>query len=234
MEMKHAFRRGKPVVLLVLVLILLSIGSEAGLSGLEPRVSVDDPSLTPSSNIMLAGDTKKESENPRPPSGPHRTFEFWFDIKISPDKTKKGIEFPPPGFQTTSETAELRYLILGSVDQRMALLLRLTDKAKARQINPRGFADYLYALQVRGSLEYLTLDERIFNLLIELFLYEIGEISGGQLKAYLQKLKYPSYRQDPEVENFNYLIYLLENNVFTSGETIDSLILLRHSLDADY
>ncbi|HBL37293.1 MAG TPA: hypothetical protein DDZ55_10845, partial [Firmicutes bacterium] len=106
------------------------------------------------------------------------------------------------------------------------MIIRLTDKAKERRIDPERFADYLTSQQIpfRG---YLSLSDRINNLLLELCLYDLGKVSRNNFFSYLQRIRISSYQFSSEENTFNYIIDLLENYIFSPTEAIDSLFLLK-------
>ncbi|NLW55683.1 MAG: hypothetical protein GX050_03525 [Firmicutes bacterium] len=174
-----------------------------------------------------------EINKPLPPPGqssssPNKFFHFWFQIN-PPGQSKKDFDFRPPTStpKDPSELSELRYLVLGSIDPETALILRLTEKAKQRMIEPSRFGDYLRSQQVslRG---YLSLSNRIHNLILELCLLDLGRISRSEFTNYLRQIRVNAYHLSTEENTFNYLIDLIENNLFSPTEAIDCLILLKH------
>ncbi|MBA2132637.1 hypothetical protein [Capillibacterium thermochitinicola] len=160
-------------------------------------------------------------------SSSEQFFRFWFEI-TPPSQSKKDFEFRPPSSppKAPSDPQELRYLMLGSIDPELALIIRLTDKAKERRIDPNRFADYLAAQQLPFR-NYLSLHDRINNLVLELCLYDLGKVSRNNLVSYMQRLRFTSYLLSSEENTFNYIIELIENNIFSTTEAIDSLILLK-------
>ena len=174
-----------------------------------------------------------EINKPVPPpsqSSSTKFFQFWFQIYPS-GQSKKDFDFRPPTStpKSPSELSELRYLYLGSIDPEITLILRLTEKAKERMIDPYRFADYLYSQQVsiRG---YLSLNDRIYNLILELCLLDLGRVSRTEFANYLRQIRISSYRLSPEEDTFYYLIDLIENNLFSTIEAIDCLILLKQDV----
>lgn len=193
-------------------------------------------------SLILAGDgialadsqSSKDVEINLPSSSSktdsEQSFRFWFQITPSVP-SKKDFDFRPPTNvpKAPSEVAELRYLYLGSIDPDLALIIRLTDKAKERRIDPERFADYLTSQQIpfRG---YLSLSDRINNLLLELCLYDLGKVSRNNFFSYLQRIRISSYQFSSEENTFNYIIDLLENYIFSPTEAIDSLFLLKKNV----
>ncbi|NLM36565.1 MAG: hypothetical protein GX202_00370 [Firmicutes bacterium] len=166
------------------------------------------------------------------PSSPGQTsseqfLRFWFDIN-PPGQSKKDLDFRPPSTppKAPGELQEIRYLLLGNIDPELALVVRLTDKAKERRIDPNRFANYLTAQQL-SYRNHLSLHDRINNLVLEFCLYELGKVSRNNLLDYIQRHRFSSYLLSPEENTFNYLIELIENNIFSPTEAIDSLILLK-------
>ncbi len=154
-------------------------------------------------------------------------FQFWFQL-TPPGQSKKDFEFRPPSStpKSPSELSELRYLCLGTIDQELALIVRLTDKAKERRIDPVRFADYLYSQQV-SARSYLSLSDRINNLILELCIFDLGQVSRSEFLNFLRQIRIASYRLSPEENTFNYIVDLIENYLFSTTEAIDCLILLK-------
>jgi hypothetical protein len=179
--------------------------------------------------IALASQSSKDVEIPSSssPTSPKQSFRFWFQI-TPPGPSKKDFDFRPPTSvpKAPSELTELRYLFLGNIDPDLALLLRLTDKAKERQIDPERFANYLVSQQIPFH-GYLSLDDRINNLIIELCLYDLGKVSRNNFFSYLQRIRVTSYQFSSAENTFNYILDLLENYIFSPPEAIDSLFLLK-------
>ncbi|NLY90964.1 MAG: hypothetical protein GX081_05095 [Firmicutes bacterium] len=157
-------------------------------------------------------------------------FSFWFQIN-PPSQSKKDFNFRPPTSapKTPDQLQTLRYLMLGEIDPDLALIIRLTDKAKERRIDPARFADYLASQQV-PTWSQLSLTDRIHNLVLELCIYDLGQESRSDFFNYLQKIRVSTYRLSTEEDTFNYIIDLLENNIFTPIEAIDCLFLLKQEV----
>ena len=182
--------------------------------------------------VVVASSQSSKDVEVKPPSSPGQTsseqfFRFWFEI-TPPGQSKKDFDFRPPTTppKSPSELQEIRYLLLGNIDPELALIIRLTDKAKERRIDPNRFADYLAAQQIPFR-SYLSLHDRINNLVLELCLYDLGKVSRNNFFNYLQRIRFSSYRLSPEENTFNYIIELIENNIFSTTEAVDSLILLK-------
>jgi len=190
--------------------------------------------LSPSAVVSADSQSSKDVEITLPSSSSQKDsehyFSFWFQIN-PPNQSKKDFNFKPPTSAPKSpdQLQELRYLILGNIDPDLALIIRLTDKAKERRIDPERFADYLVAQQVpfRG---YLSLSNRINNLVLELCLYDLGKVSRSSFFNYLSRIRISSYRLSPTENTFNYIIDLIENYIFSNTEAIDSLILLKQEV----
>ncbi|NLC53337.1 MAG: hypothetical protein GX770_05165 [Firmicutes bacterium] len=182
--------------------------------------------------VAVANNQSSKDLEVKPPSPPEQTsseqfLRFWFQI-TPPGQSKKDFDFRPPTTPPKSpgELQEIRYLLLGNVDPELALIIRLTDEAKERRIDPNRFADYLTAQQIPYR-SYLSFSDRINNLILELCLYDLGKVSKNDLINYLQRLRFSSYRLSPEENTFNYITELIENHIFSTTEAIDSLILLK-------
>ena len=132
-----------------------------------------------------------------------------------------------------SDLQEFRYLFLGNIDPDLALVIRLTDKAKERRIDPERFAAYLSG-QLVPVRNYLSLSERINNVILELCLYDLGKVSKTSFFNYLHRIKISSYRLSPTENTFNYIIELVENYIFSTTEAIDSLFLLKQQVTSGW
>ncbi|HEY8392207.1 MAG TPA: hypothetical protein VIL83_05720 [Capillibacterium sp.] len=176
--------------------------------------------------------SSKDVEISTPPSSSGQKksgqyLSFWFQINPS-NQGKKDFNFRPPTSlpKAPNELQELRYLILGQIDPELALIIRLTDKAKERRLDPAQFAEYLSSQQI-PTWGRLSVSDRIYNLILELCIYDLGQTSKTNFFNYLRTLRIKSYPLSPVEDTFNYVIDLLENNIFSSTEAIDYLIQLK-------
>lgn len=183
--------------------------------------------------------SSKDVEITGPPSSAIRKdskhyFSFWFQIN-PPNQSKKDFNFRPPTSlpKSPEPIQELRYLVLGQIDPELALIIRLTDKAKERRIDPVQFAEYLSAQQV-PTWRQLSITDRICNLILELCIYDLGQTSKTDFSNYLRTIRIRTYPLSAVEDTFNYIIDLLENNIFSPTEAIDYLIQLKQEADTGW
>lgn len=207
------------IVMLFISVFTVGIGAQS-----SSQSSKDIEISTPPFSTQPAPSTSSTSSNQS-----NKYFQFWFEL-IPPGQSKKEFEFKKPSStpKSPSELSELRYLYLGSIDQELALIIRLTDKAKERRIDTIRYADYLYSQQL-PLRSYLSLSDRINNLILELCIYDLERVSRSEFYSYLRQIRINSYYLSQEENTFNYIIDLIENYVFSPIEAIDSLILLKQS-----
>ncbi len=221
--MSRVHKRSLLLILILIGSLLFTLGVFAQSSSQSSKdVEISKPVPPP----IPPGSSSQSSQSSQ--SSSTKFFHFWFQIN-PPGQSKKDFDFRPPSStpKAPSELSELRYLFLGSIDPETALILRLTEKAKQRMIDPYRFDEYLRSQQV-SLRSYLTLSDRIHNLILELCLFDLGRISSSELNSYMRQLRVSAYHLSTEENTFNYLIDLIENNLFSTIEAIDCLILLKH------
>jgi hypothetical protein len=153
--------------------------------------------------------------------------------KIFSSSPKKETESQIRTVSNQDQINELRYLMIGNMDQEISLIIKLVDKAKIGVVNPQSLTTFLRQRQARNN-RTRSLPLQIDNLVYELCILDMGRSTRRDLLNYINRIDYNdsgfNLLLDNDASAFNSILDLIRYNVLSPTEAMDSLIILKSKI----
>ncbi|HEX3046476.1 MAG TPA: hypothetical protein VHY08_17095 [Bacillota bacterium] len=183
------------------------------------------------------GGTVKVDKNFNSPGNPNSNDEEEAMDEISKlfssSSKKNDTESQIRTVSSQDQTNELRYLLIGNMDQELSLVIKLVDKAKLGVVNSQSMTTFLRQRQARNNRTQ-SLQKQIDNLVYELCILDMGKSTRRDLLNYINRIDYNdsgfNIMLDNDANVFNSILDLIRYNVLSPTEAIDSLIILKSKL----